>query len=532
MERTMWKADWRDEVWAQLDREWDLVVIGGGITGAGILREAARAGIRTLLVEGDDFAAGTSSRSSKMVHGGFRYLRNAQIKLTFQAVHERERLLREGRGLITPLSFLLVNYAGDHIPGWAFGAGLILYDLLAAKWGHRHYRPKALLNLCPQLNTDGLQGGYRYIDAKTDDARLVLRVILEAVADGGTALNYAHVEGLLRLHSGKVCGVALRDRHPDGGSRTAEVRAAVVINATGAWADLLASQVTTPPRLRRLRGSHLIFPAGKLPVTRSVSVLHPRDHRPVFAFPWENVTVAGTTDVDHHAPMDEEPAIDATELAYILEYLHAAFPSLDLGESNVISTYSGVRSVIDTGALDPSRESREAILSLDAGLLSVAGGKLTTFRLMAHDALRAVRASLPGAPRFDARRPVLDPLQGEWSFPEHMELPMRMRLLGRYGRHTPQLLAQAQPEDLQPIGETPYLWAELRWAAHAEGVCCLGDLLLRRVRLGLLLPQGGLSLMPRIRQVAQPALGWNDARWEREAQAYQRQWRACYSLPG
>jgi glycerol-3-phosphate dehydrogenase len=230
----MWERGWRDQVWSQLQDPWDLIVIGGGVTGAGILREATRAGLRTVLFEAGDFGSGTSSRSSKLVHGGLRYLKNAQFNLTIESVHERERLLREGRGLVSPLGFLMPSFRGDLTPGWVFGIGLVIYDLLALKWGHRHYDARGLLELCPVLASEGLVGGYRFIDATTDDARLVLRVLREAVRGGGVALNYAPVEGLLTRRTGQVSGVVVRDLAA-GDGRTLEVRAPVVISATGAW---------------------------------------------------------------------------------------------------------------------------------------------------------------------------------------------------------------------------------------------------------------------------------------------------------
>ena len=180
----MWTHGWRDKIWSQLNDPWDLIVIGGGITGAGILLEAARAGLRVLLVEAKDFASGTSSRSSKLVHGGFRYMKNFQLRLVRESVSERERLVKEGRGLVNSLGFLLVNYAEDVIPDWVFGAGLIFYDLLALKWAHRHYDAYDIRQFYPALAEDGLLGGYRYFDAQTDDARLVLRLMQEAERSG------------------------------------------------------------------------------------------------------------------------------------------------------------------------------------------------------------------------------------------------------------------------------------------------------------------------------------------------------------
>ncbi len=304
----MWETGWREQIWSQISEPWDLLIIGGGITGAGILREASRAGLRALLVEAHDFASGTSSRSSKLVHGGFRYLKNGQIKLIYESVRERERLLKEGRGLVSPLGFLLANYRGDSIPAgclvvvwcsticWPFnGATAIMTLMICTTFAHR----------CPRKI---FGGGYRYFDAQTDDARLVLRLIQESVHDGGTALNYTRAIRLLRTRQGQVCGAALQDETPENKGRSAEVQARLVINATGAWADDLRLEMGERARLRRLRGSHLILPARRLPLTRSVSFLHPLDNRPVFAFPWEGVTLIGTTDVEMDEPLTHRPS--------------------------------------------------------------------------------------------------------------------------------------------------------------------------------------------------------------------------------
>jgi glycerol-3-phosphate dehydrogenase len=523
----MWHSGWRDTVWSQLDQRWDLIVIGGGITGAGILREAVRAGLRTLLVEAHDFASGTSSRSSKLVHGGLRYLKQGEIRLTLESVRERERLLNEGRGLVGQLGFLMPNFRGDRPPAWVMGLGLTLYDLLALHWSHRHYDADDMRELCPMINERCLLGGYRYFDAQVDDARLVLRVIREAVREGGVALNYARVEKLLRRNSGEVCGITLCDQTT---GRTAEVQASVVINATGAWADEMRAQVGQPPRLRRLRGSHLVFSARRLPLRRAVTFLHPTDRRPVFAIPWEGVTLFGTTDVDHGRALENDPVIGDGEVEYLLAALKYAFPGLELDVDDMQATFAGVRPVVDTGKSDPSKESREHVLWSENGLLTVTGGKLTTFRLMAHAALQAVRARLPGKPSFDPNQQMLT-TSADLSPVEHLSDPAtRLRLAGRYGADAPALVAAACPDELEPIGDSTALWAELRWAARAEGVAHLDDLLLRRVRLGLLLPQGGLACPDRIRAIAQPELGWDDERWTREAETYARLWGRCYSV--
>ena len=531
----MWQSGWRDQIWSELDKKWDLVVIGGGITGAGILREAVRLGFRTLLVEAHDFASGTSSRSSKLVHGGLRYLKNGQIRLTVESVHERERLVNERRGLVSPLGFLIANFQRDALPAWLFGLGLVAYDLLALKWTHRRYDAYDMLDLCPPLSSEGLVGGFRYFDAQTDDARLVLRVIQEAIQGGGRAINYAPVIQLLHNQSGQVCGIVLQDDSPEGGGRTAEVQASVVISATGAWADNLRSMVGEKkeglePRLRKLRGSHLIFPADRLPLTRAVSFLHPKDGRPVFAIPWEGVTLLGTTDVDHGPNLQVDPAISAGEVEYLLKAAQQIFAAQELTEQDIQGAFSGIRPVINTGKTDPSKESREHVLWNENGLITVAGGKLTTFRLMAQDALRKARQLLPHlpSPRTDER--VFSEIPTSIQDLAHLPPELRLRLLGRHGQNAATLVMAARQGELEPVAHTLNLWAELRWAARSEAVQHLDDLLLRRVRLGLLLPQGGLNCMQRIRSIVQPELSWGDHRWEQEAANYTRLWKACYHL--
>jgi len=525
-----WTKGWRDRAWSELNQDWDVVIIGGGITGAGILRQCVHAGLKVLLVEADDFASGTSSRSSKLVHGGMRYLKNAQVRVTLESVTEREYLLKQGRGLVNRLGFLYTCLPGDHMPGWVFGAGLVVYDLMARQWSHRSYDTEDMRELCPSLTVPGLRGGFRYFDAQTDDARLVLRLLRESVSGGALALNYARVESLLKMNTGRVCGVVLRDTSGES-DRQVEVKGRVVINATGAWADKLRKDVGKVPRLRPLRGSHLVFPLGRLPLTRAVSFLHPQDGRPVFALPWEGAVVFGTTDVDHGPDLVTDPAISTAEAEYLLDGLKFVFPQLELTFADVSATYSGIRPVVDTGKADPSKESREHVLWDENGLLTVSGGKLTTFRIMARDALKAVRRHLGRIP-FDPDIPVLDaiPPEAEAACVASNFSPTQcLRLLARYGPGSVVLFA-ASGTDLQPVEGTIYLWAELRQAARTEGVVHLDDLLLRRVRLGLLVPNGGLDQMARIRSIVQPELGWDDARWQAEEKSYAELWKRAYQL--
>lgn len=525
----MWSTHWRTTIWQTISSQsWDVVVIGGGITGAGILREATRWGLKVLLIEQKDFAYGTSSRSSKLVHGGLRYLKEGQVGLTWASVQEREKLQQAAPGLVNPLGFLFAHVKGrkQRQEKVLLTAGLAAYDLLAGQWNHQYHNAQQTWLMAPHLDPNKLLGSFQYEDAQTDDARLVLRVLQEAAAAGGVALNYAQAEQLLQENE-QVVGVLVRDRESN---QTAEVRAKVVINATGAWADELRQQLGETGRLRPLRGSHLIFPQWRFPLAQAVSFTHPKDGRPVFAFPWESVTLLGTTDVDHPAGLNEEPAISGAEVAYLMEAAATFFPSLGLTLDDVIASYAGVRPVINTGQSDPSKESRDHVVWQEKGLLTVTGGKLTTFRLIALDALQKLEPLFPDKGKLEQNAPAVD--SPAVSLPKTLGAEAGQRLTGRYGVHAPAVVACAQAGELELIPTTNVYWAELRWAARSEGVVHLEDLLLRRVRLGLLLPQGAAEWAEKIRQICQPELGWSDEKWAEEWQNYQTLWRNAYSLPG
>ncbi len=254
----------REAVWSRLSAPWDLLIIGGGITGAGILREATRSGLSALLVEQRDFGSGTSSRSSKLVHGGLRYLKQGNLRLTSESVHERERLVREGPGLVERLGFVLASYPGDRPGRLVYGTGLLVYDFLAGRWNHRHLSAEELRTLAPRISTEGLRGGFWFGDAETDDARLVFRVIREAVRGGAAALNYAAVEDLL-VHRGEVVGATVRDGLSD---RAFEVRARAVVNATGAWADASGRRPVRPHGSGLCAGAISSFRPGVFPPRR------------------------------------------------------------------------------------------------------------------------------------------------------------------------------------------------------------------------------------------------------------------------
>jgi glycerol-3-phosphate dehydrogenase len=481
-------------VLSELQPRYDLVIVGGGITGAGILVEAARAGIPALLLERHDFAAGTSSGSSKLVHGGLRYLKTGQWRLTLESVRERKRLLREAPDLVEQQPFLMPIYRGGRPGKLAMSVGLWLYDRMAGEAKSRWVDAAEALALEPHLARDGLLGAMLYEDARTNDARLVLSLVVEACNAGATARNYTRVDGLVTA-DGRVRGVRVSDA--DGGAR--EIEAGVVIDATGAAAGRLQGEGAAP-RLRPLRGSHFIFAQDKLPVRNAVSWLHPRDGRPVFAYPWEGVTLYGTTDVDHDGREGAPPRMSAEEAAYLIEGLRHQFPGLSLEATDALCSYSAVRPVVAGGKASPSAESRESAQWSAPGLVGVTGGKLTTFRITARQVLRAAAQQQKG----------LGPTDDDAT-------------LFRAPASTAMRTQTRSVEEISLAG-TRYSLMKLRHACRHEQVVHLDDLMLRRSRLGLITPQGGRALLDKIRPVACEELRWDEARWREEERRYLELW--------
>ena len=506
-----WTPGWRERAWEGLDRDWDVVIVGGGITGAAILCDAVERGWRTLLVEQRDFAWGASSRSSKLVHGGLRYLKEGKIGLTRASARERKLLLGEYPNLIKSLGFSLATYEGAHPGPWQYKLGLSVYDLLAGQWSHERLSPEQMRLIVPNLRQEGLNGGFRFQEAVTDDARLVLELIRRAVAAGASAINYVRAEELTRK-AGRVTGLALRDAESD---RVISISARFVINATGAWTDRLREQAGGTPRIRPLRGSHLVLPQWRLPLPQAVSKPHPWDGRPVFALPWEGATVVGTTDEDHEPSLDIEPRITSEEAAYLMAFLHDLFPSLGISHDDVVSSFAGVRPVIASGEADPSKESRDHVVWEENGLVTVTGGKLTTFRLIARDALTKVEDLAEG-----------QPLIG--SMGDHGGRTRKLMSASIRATEPVTVVPITNEADLEPIEGTTRSWAELRSAAAREGVVHLDDLLLRRVRIGLLLEDGGTGILPRVKDICREELGWDEARWEAEEGAYLETWNRSY----
>ena len=524
-----WKSGGRERSWRALteNTHWDIVIAGGGVTGAGVAREAARRGLRVLLVDRQDFSWGTSSRSSKMVHGGLRYIAQGDVRTTLHSVKERERLMQEAPGLVDLMPYMMPHYEGRFPGRFAFGMLLKVYDLLARRKYHTFHGAAAIRERYSFINPEGLAGASEFADAVTDDSRLVMRILHEARRDGAEVINYVAVDGTEQ--NADSVTVTLRDTI---GGASCKVSASVLVNATGVWVNELREQLGQSADVRPARGSHIVIPAERLPVDVSLTILHPEDQRPIFVYPWEGRTVIGTTDLDHPKPDNGEVGITRREMDYLLALAAFQFPAAGIQEQDVISSWAGVRPLVASGAKNSSKESRDHTVWKDGRVVSVSGGKLTTFRLIALDVLKEARDELPEydvdkkAPVFSKTETSVASLAGE---------EMAHRLAGFYGQDAAEIIRTAKAHggaaDLQSIPGTHACWAELRWQAASEAVVHLDDLLLRRNRLGLLLKNGGLDLLPELKERLQPMLGWSDEHWAAEVERYRRLWTQYYSLP-
>jgi len=529
--QTVQKAISSDEQRAKHLR-FDLVVIGGGITGAGILREAARRGLKVLLLEQKDFAWGTSSRSSKMVHGGLRYLGEGRFGLTRESVQERQRYLDEAPGLVDVMRYLMVHKKGVFPPRWLFQILLSVYDFFAGKKYRKSVKASELSGWLGPVASGDATGGSVFADAVTDDSRLVLRTLAEAINDCGVALNYCSVKQLETDASGRVNGVAVYD-HVLGEAYS--IQADAVVNATGAWANELTKE--NAPTLRPLRGSHLVVPFWRLPVSCSISMLHPKDKRPIFVFPWQGASVIGTTDLDHKESLNKEASISQEEVDYLLDGVNSYLSFSELSESDVISTWAGVRPVISSGkGLDPSKENREHTIWQRPGLVTVSGGKLTTFRVIAFDVLErvlkdqlgrhaGVRVKDFGQAFFTSNHYVASHLS-------QLSGRVRRRLSGRYGIKAFELVSSSDAVTLEStVGHSEISWAEIEWAIKHESVQHLDDLMLRRTRLGNVMPNLDSQSWSKIKHLMMHHLGWSESVWHDELERYLKLWNENYSLP-
>jgi glycerol-3-phosphate dehydrogenase len=483
------------------DETFDLLIVGGGITGAGVALDAALRGYRVALIDKGDFASGTSSVSSKLVHGGLRYLEQGAVRLVYEALHERRLLLHNAPHLVQPLRFVIPFYRGTRVRPWQWRTGLTVYDLLA---GRSRIHRSNLISLSrlrrefPGLRTAGLEGGTTYFDAQMDDARLCLEVVRTAVAHGAQAANYLEAVAF-ETKAGPIIGVRALDRV---GGNELLIRAKQVLNATGPWVDEVCRLAgdAGEPRLQPTKGVHLVAPDRGL--ASAFLLLHPTDGRVFFVIPWMGKTLIGTTDTAYHDRPDSIAVTDA-DLDYLLTGYNHYFQK-PLQRSELLSQFAGVRPLVRSRAENPSSRSREFQFSWSpSGLLSVAGGKYTTYRAMAENIVDAVSARLQkrracgtrqlrlaGAPEGDwekFKRSSLDRLVCQHA----LNQGTAWHLIHRYGMAATEVAPYlARTEALKPViaGE-PDVVGEFAYQKEHEMALFPADHLLRRTRLGLFHPE-------------------------------------------
>jgi glycerol-3-phosphate dehydrogenase len=530
------------------DTEFDLVVIGGGITGVGVALDAASRGLTTALIEREDFASGTSSKSSKLVHGGLRYLQNGEIRLVYEALRERQRLLHNAPHLVQVLPFLIPILTRDGVISAriakALGSAMWMYDLTGGwRIGRRHRRlnAEAAHAHFPTADPERLSGGFLYFDAAADDARLTLAVAQTAIAHGAIALNHCEVTGLCHDLNGRVNAVEVQ-AHPTAGGDQPErctIRTRSVVNATGVWADHLAviEDPDALPRVRPAKGIHVTVPWDKIRNDIAVVIPVPQDKRSLFIVPWGprsdggfDYAYIGTTDTDYDGALDT-PQCTAADLDYVLRAVNAAVES-HITVDDVLGVWSGLRPLVRTEASEGKGRTADlsrhhAIHISGGGVVSIAGGKLTTYRLMAADTVDAVLRSL-GTPRWRLMTSLRSRTRrlrilGAAASPKAVEDSLRMHLHTRYGTQASEItdLISVRPELAEPlIPGCGHLGAEVVFAVQQEMALTVADVCERRFRTHIFDRSMSEQMAPKVADLMAVELGWSASERQKSLNDY------------
>lgn len=525
-------ANYREAAWHRLtEDEFDVVVIGGGVTGAGAALDAATRGLSVALVDARDFASGTSSRSSKLFHGGLRYLEQLEFGLVREALRERELMTtRLAPHLVKPVPFL---YPLTH-RAWErpyVAAGLALYDTMGGHSsvpGQKHLSRRAALRVFPGLRADALVGAVRYFDAQADDARHTLTVVRTAAKYGAVVRASTRVTGFLR-ESDRVVGVQVLDAE-DG--RTGTVAAGVVLNCTGVWTDELQalSGARGRFRVRASKGVHIVVPRDR--ITGDAGLILRTSSSVLFVIPWKNHWLIGTTDTDWNLDL-AHPAATRQDIDYLLERVNTVLVA-PLTNDDIEGVYAGLRPLLAGESEETSALSREhAVARVVPGLISIAGGKYTTYRVMAADAVDAASEDLPlrvapsctdkvpllGGDGYYAMRNQLEELASEYGLHPHRI----SHVLDRYGSMIRDVLdpGLVSPALLETVPDAPdYLNAEIRYAVTHEGALHLEDVLTRRTRISIEYPHRGVACAEAIAAMMGDILGWDEQTHDLEIESY------------
>ena len=496
--------DWRTRQLAALgERAFDLVIVGGGITGCGIARDAALRGLSVALIEKDDFASGTSSRSSRLIHGGVRYLEHGHLHLVFESSAERRRLLKLAPHLVRPLRFTWPVYAGARITRWKLSAGLMLYDTLALfRNVGRHHRlsTRGVLELEPAVKSDGLVGGASYYDAATNDARLTLANAIAASEAGAVVLNHASVVDYTSSN-GHASGVVVEDRST--GQRVS-VAAKVIVNATGPWASTV----------RGSKGAHIAVARDRIGNSQALTLISPTDGRVLFTLPAGPHAIVGTTDTYTDSSPDQVHASN-DDVRYLIASANAFFPQANLSPNDVVSAWAGIRPLLPATGATPGAASREHAITTDArGVISIGGGKLTTYRVVAHDVVKTVLGRLGIRAGIDKTKTLPLPGGDMTSLDDTIAAAARAtsdpalsaHLARNYGSRWNGVWAEIGTNGGREmlLDDPPYTIGEMRYAAQKEMASTLGDLFIRRTQLAFQTRDHGLGIAEHVAN----ALGW------------------------
>ena len=514
------------------DDPFDVLVVGGGVTGAGVALDTASRGLRTALIERDDFASGTSSKSSKLAHGGLRYLQQGELTLVYQALHERQRLLHNAPHLVKILPFLLPVFTGSGgvIPrkvSRALGASMWLYDVTGgARIGKIHDRLSAeeALRHMPTLPADKLAASYLYYDATVDDARLTLTLARTAAIDyGAVAVNGASLVGLDKASDGSVRGAVVRADGTD-----IAVRCQAVVNAAGVWSDEVRAldEGGDPDSIRPAKGIHITVPWSKVRNDIAAVIPVPKDRRAVFVVPWGDLTYVGTTDTDYDGPLDDPPVTRED-----VDYLLRAIRFTGVTDTDVVGAWAGLRPLVKSEAsgrtADLSRRHRVRIS--DSGMVTVTGGKLTTYREMAADTVDEVVTILGDRVQGVARRSRTRKLRlrgaDGYEALERLSDPASNHLANRFGgeARTVLALAETDPDLRRPlVAGLPYIRAEAVYAARHEMARSVDDVLSRRTRARLLARDASAAAAEDVAQLIAPIIGLSEAQARAQAADYRR----------